>query len=105
MTVKDRFLMFRKLFQKLTVTHITGHSQERCGTVMNTDAHTVRRMSPLSWIVENRISSPFTKGCLDNRNRFLVWNDAFQFFSAHQSHHFVTTSFSLVCFSSNRSSS
>jgi len=83
MTVIDRFLVFRKLFEKLAMTHVTGHSHERRGTVMNTDSHAVRRMRSLSRIVENGIFSPFPEGRFDDLYGFAISYDAFQFFGSY----------------------
>jgi len=56
--------MFGKLFEKLTVTHVTGHAEKRRGPVMNADPHSIRSMGSLSRVVKDRIFPPFAKGRL-----------------------------------------
>ena len=51
--------------------------------MVNTDAHSVRRVCSLSRIVENGIFSPFPEGRFDDLYGFAISYDAFQFFGSY----------------------
>jgi hypothetical protein len=69
--------MFGKLFEKLTVTHVTGHAEKRRGPVMNADPHSVRSMGSLRGLLRTGFFPHSRKAVSHNRNGFFVWDYAF----------------------------